>query len=129
MFVVVDTNVLVSALWSRNGAPAKIVSRILGGSLIPCYDYRILEEYRAVLCRPKFHFSEGEVNSLLDWFINNGCSVTASECDSEFTDESDRKFYEVALCCNAVLITGNTRHFPQHPAVMSVSRFPDQYPR
>ena len=67
-----------------------MVSRILGGSLTPCHDYRILEEYRAVLCRQKFHFPEGEVNSLLDWFINYGCAVTAPECDPEFTDESDR---------------------------------------
>ena len=57
MLVVIDTNVLVSALWSKNGAPAKIISLVLQGKLIPCYDYRILSEYRTVLARPKFGFT------------------------------------------------------------------------
>ena len=28
MLVVIDTNILVSALWSRNGAPARVVSMV-----------------------------------------------------------------------------------------------------
>ena len=57
MLAVIDTNILVSALWSRNGAPARILSLIISGELIPCYDYRILCEYREVLTRPKFKFT------------------------------------------------------------------------
>ena len=111
MHVVIDTNVLVSSLWSKNGSPAKIMSMVLSGILTPCYDYRILIEYREVLMRPKFGFSEGEVLSLLDWFESYGKSVVATPLNIDFIDEDDKKLFEVAKYCNAKLITGNFKHF------------------
>ena len=123
MLVVIDTNILVSALWSRNGAPARVVSMVLTGDIVPCYDYRILCEYREVLQRPKFGFSKSEINSLLDWFEACGRSVLAEPLEDVFVDEADKKFYEVAKFCGAVLVTGNLKHFPEDPLVMSVADF------
>ena len=123
MLVVIDTNVLVSALWSKSGAPAKVVSMVLTGTLIPCFDYRILCEYREVLQRPKFGFSQGQVNALLDWFEAYGQSVIAKPIDTPFSDAADKKFYEVAKFCGATLITGNLKHFPKDPQVVSVAEF------
>lgn len=120
MLVVLDTNILVSSLWSRNGAPARVVSMILTGQLIPCYDYRILTEYRQVLSRPRFNFSDGEIDSLLEWIETSGRSIVADPINE---DESDKKFYEVAKFCGAILITGNLKHFPNDPQVMNVSSF------
>ena len=127
MLVVIDTNIIVSALWSRNGAPARILSLIISGDLIPCYDYRILSEYKEVLTRPKFKFTSGEVNALLDWIAYNGRSVVAEPLNVDFTDEADKKFYEVAKFCDAKLITGNIKHFPKDKAVMTVSEFLERY--
>ena len=126
MLVVIDTNILVSALWSRDGAPARVVGLVLSGHLIPCYDHRIMLEYRQVLQRPKFWFRPAEINALLDWFKQIGRSVVAAPVDVPFSDEADRKFYEVAKYCSAVLITGNLKHFPSDRAVMSVSEFLEQ---
>lgn len=123
MLVVLDTNILVSSLWSRNGAPARVVSMILTGQLIPCYDYRILTEYRRVLSRPRFNFSDGEIDSLLEWIETSGRSIVADPINDPFIDESDKKFYEVAKFCGAILITGNLKHFPNDPQVMNVSSF------
>ena len=123
MLVVLDTNILVSSLWSRNGAPARVVSMILTGQLIPCYDYRILTEYRQVLSRPRFNFSDGEIDSLLEWIETSGRSIVADPINDPFIDESDKKFYEVAKFCGAILITGNLKHFPHDPQVMNVSSF------
>ncbi len=123
MPVVIDTNILVSALWSRNGAPARAVGLVLSGRLTPCYDHRIMLEYRQVLQRPRFRFRPGEINSLLDWFKQAGRSVVADPVDLPFADEADRKFYEVAKYCGAVLITGNLKHFSDDDTVMSVSDF------
>ncbi|MDO4566092.1 MAG: putative toxin-antitoxin system toxin component, PIN family [Oscillospiraceae bacterium] len=123
MLVVIDTNVLVSALWSRDGAPARVLSLVLNGALIPCYDYRILCEYRQVLLRPKFGFSEGEISALLDWIESSGRSVLADYSEEPFADEEDRKFYEVAKTCGAKLVTGNLKHFPKDPFVVSVAGF------
>lgn len=123
MLVVVDTNILVSALWSRNGAPARAVGLVLSGQLTPCYDHRIMLEYRQVLQRPKFRFQPSEINALLAWIKQSGRSVVPAPVDIPFVDEADRKFYEVAKYCGAVLITGNLKHFPNDDAVMSVSDF------
>ena len=123
MLVVIDTNILVSALWSRSGAPARAVGLVLSGHLIPCYDHRIMLEYRQVLQRPKFRFRPSEINALLDWFKQTGRSVIPAPVDISFVDGADRKFYEVAKYCGAVLITGNLKHFPNDDAVMSVSDF------
>ncbi len=127
MLVVIDTNILVSALWSRNGAPARVLSMIISGMLIPCYDYRILNEYRDVLTRPKFKFSNGEVSALLEWIVDNGRSVIAEPLDAAFMDEADKKFYEVAKFCGAKLITGNIKHFPNDKIVLTVSEFLEQH--
>lgn len=127
MQVVIDTNILVSALWSKNGAPARIISMVINGSLVPCYDYRILSEYREVLRRSKFGFSVGEINALLDWFESNGRSVVVEPIEDSFIDEADKKFYEVAKFCGADLVTGNLKHFPEDPQVVSVSEFLEKY--
>lgn len=123
MLVVIDTNILVSSLWSRNGAPARVVGMVLSGQLIPCYDHRVMLEYRQVLERPKFRFRPAEINALLDWFKQTGRSVVPAPIDIPFVDEADRKFYEVAKYCGAVLITGNLKHFPVEDMVMSAPDF------
>ena len=127
MLAVIDTNILVSALWSKNGAPAQVLGLVISGGLIPCYDHRIINEYRDVLKRPKFKFSEHEISFLLDWIVDNGYSVIADPINTGFIDESDKKFYEVAKFCGAKLITGNIKHFPKDDAVMTVSEFLEYY--
>ncbi len=127
MHVVIDTNVLVSSLLSKDGSPAKIISMVLDGILTPCYDSRILIEYRNVLMRPKFGFLESEVNALLDWIESYGKSVVAIPLNIDFIDEDDKKFFEVAKYCHAKLITGNLKHFPEDENIMSVSEFLEKY--
>ena len=123
MLVVIDTNVLVSALWSRNGAPAQILAMIQNGRLTPCYDSRILEEYWRTLRRSKFGFSEWEIAGILAQIESDGMSVVPSPLSVPFMDEDDRKFYEVAKHCNATLITGNLKHYPKDELVLSVTEF------
>jgi len=123
MLVVVDTNVLVSAFWSKDGAPARILALIQNGRLTPCYDARVLSEYREVLLRSKFGFAEWEVSGILSQIENDGMSVVPCPSDAHFVDEDDRKFFEVAKHCNAVLITGNLKHFPKDDLVQSVTGF------
>ena len=123
MLVVIDTNVLVSALWSKNGAPAQILALIQNGRLTPCYDSRILAEYWRILRRPKFDFSEWEISGVLTQIESDGVSVVPYPIRVPFADEDDRKFYEVAKHCNATLITGNLKHFPKDGLVRSAADF------
>jgi len=75
MNIILDTNVLVSALWSAGSKPAVIVSAVLARKFTVCYDYRILDEYYSVLRRPKFGFAEWEIQNLLGGIISNGIFV------------------------------------------------------
>ena len=84
MLAVIDTNILVSALWSRNGSPAKVLSLVLNGKVIPCIDSRIMHEYRAVLSRPKFGVTGHEIDALLSWFEDYGFSVVPEPLEDAF---------------------------------------------
>jgi len=123
MLVVIDTNVLVSSLWSKSGTPAKILDLVSNGRIKPCFDSRILLEYKNVLSRPRLKFSSAEVSALMGLIEAFGISVIPSPVEIPFTDEDDKKFYEVAKHCDAKLITGNLKHFPDDPAIMSPADF------
>ena len=124
MIVVLDTNVIVSALWTPDGKAAYIVNQVIAGNLKLCHDYRILTEYREVLSRPKFKFSLWQIQFLLDTFEKDGISIIhASLSYVPFSDESDRIFYEIAKFCNAPLVTGNLKHFPKNDCIMTVTDF------
>ena len=114
---------MVSALLSRGGTPAKVLSLVFAGKITPCFDWRIFEEYSEVLGRPKFSFPARDVKAMLDRLWFSGYFVLAEPLGDAFVDESDKKFYEVAKFCQAALITGNARHFPSDPLVVSPSEF------
>jgi predicted nucleic acid-binding protein len=99
----------------------------LNGFIKPCYDQRIFTEYKEVLKRPKFNFTDWEIAALLSQIEHQGCSVVAEPLNLSFIDEDDLKFFEVARHCKARLITGNLRHYPDDPIVMSVANFLAMY--
>jgi len=122
---VLDTNILVSALWSPAGNASVIVNLIFSDRIVPCFDQRILDEYRAVLSRPRLAFPAGQVDDLLAEMFERGLQVIPLPSTFEMIDETDRKFYDTAKFCAAYLITGNTRHFPKDPSVISPAGFLD----
>ena len=117
MNIVLDTNILVSAAWSPGRNASDILSAVFARKLTACYDGRILEEYDRVLHYPKLRFTDWEIHAILDPLIRYGLSVIPDPLpDAPFTrGETDRKFYEVARFCHAVLITGNLAHYPPEP--------------
>jgi putative PIN family toxin of toxin-antitoxin system len=54
MNVVLDTNVLISALLTRSGAESAVLFAVANQSLVWCVSRPVLVEYEAVLRRPKF---------------------------------------------------------------------------
>ena len=124
MQVVIDTNVLVSAMLSPNGTPAKVLSLALHGKIKVLYDNRIIFEYIDVLSRKEFGFSKEIINDMIDYFRRDGEYVNPEPIKLDFTDEKDRKFYEVYKSGEAkYLITGNIRHFPKEDAVVLPKEF------
>jgi hypothetical protein len=113
MRIVLDTNVLVSALLSGAGPPAWILEAVLTGDLELALDSAIREEYEAVLRRPEFGFSAGRVDDLLGTIDHLALSVAATPLLSErLPDPDDEPFLAVAAATDSALVTGNLRHFP-----------------
>lgn len=124
MIAVIDTNVLVSGLWSPAGNASMVISSVLSGKITPCYDYRIVNEYKDVLNRPKFKFSSEQVEALLDVIKATGISVVPTPLPNiVMSDEDDRPFFEVAKYCHAPLVSGNLKHYPEDPLITSFADF------
>lgn len=127
-YAVIDTNVLVSALLSshENAATVQVVDRLFSGDVIPVFSNDILAEYNEVLRRKKFHFSEDVVRTLLDTIISIGENITPSPSGEILPDMKDLPFYEVVLEReedNAYLVTGNIKHFPDKPNIVTAREF------
>lgn len=112
MRIVMDTNILVSALITPFGNAARILDMVLLGELQVLHDDRILSEYSEVLLRPKFSFEERDVDDLLSFIDTEGLKVTSVPVNYPVIDKDDIPFIEVAVSGRAkALITGNKRHF------------------
>ena len=124
MKVALDTNVLVSGVLKPHSIPGSILDAILDERITVLVDDRILFEYRDVLERPKFDFHPSYIESLLEFFEHRGSYVTAPPVLEQITDPGDVPFYEVAIAGVAdFLVTGNERHFPDRPFVVSPKEF------
>jgi putative PIN family toxin of toxin-antitoxin system len=124
IYAVIDTNVIVSALITHNSAAAtvEVFEHILSGDITPVYNEDILNEYDEVLHRPKFKLPHNDIRALLDYIETIGIQASRLKYDGEMPDEKDRPFYEVSLSRgDSYLVTGNLKHFPSTPKVVSPS--------
>ena len=89
--------------------------------IVPLYNDEILEEYKSVLSRPKFHLNLSLIETVIKAIITDGLNIDRTPAaDIEFPDPKDLVFYEVALSVeDSYLITGNIRHFPVKPFVVT----------
>ena len=120
VYAVIDTNVLVSAILSIHPDSATVIIRdkIIDGLIIPLYNADIIEEY--VLTRPKFHFPAELVDAVLDVILQKGFSLERTKTEEVFIDPKDVVFYEIALSKEgSYVVTGNTKHFPVSPIVVT----------
>ncbi len=129
-YAVVDTNVLVSALLSSHddAATVLVVERLFSGEAIPLFSDEILKEYNKVLRRTKFHFSEETVSMLVQTIEKFGERVVPSPTGELLPDMKDLPFYEVVVekqKDDAYLVTGNMKHFPAKPFIVTAKEFLD----
>lgn len=124
IYAVIDTNILVSAMLTHNpqAATARVLDYIIEGVITPVYNDDIISEYQEVLHRPKFCFDPLLVQNVLDYFRHYGIQVQPAPYEGSMPDEKDRAFYEVSLGLPvSFLVTGNLKHFPSTPRVISPS--------
>ena len=122
-YVVIDTNVLVSAVLKSHSVPGSIVELAFDGPIIPILNEAIETEYREVLSRPKFHLPEDLIEGIMSTFHKRAIYVDAEHLDVELPDPKDLVFYEVVMEErkeeDAYLVTGNIRHFPNRPFIVT----------
>jgi len=110
--VVLDTNVVVSALLRPDGLQAIVLLLALRGDIELCVSEAVLAEYEKVLHRPRFKFPSSEIDRNLAAIRAAGKMVRPSTRLTESSDESDNRIYECAEAAAAdFIVTGNTRHF------------------
>ena len=122
-YAVKDTNVLVSAMLKWKSIPGKILELTFNGLIVPLVNDEILKEYREVLSRPKFKLTREIVDNLINGIMENSVFVNEQSLDEYLPDPKDRVFYEVVMeerkNEDAYLVTGNIKHFPIRPYIVT----------
>ncbi len=116
-YAVIDTNVFISALLSKNknAATVRVLEAMFDGKIIPLYHKEILAEYNEVLHRSKFHFKEEMIQIVINAVKQYGVEVFPQPTGEVLVDMDDLIFYEVAMEKredDAYLVTGKQKHYP-----------------
>ena len=122
-YAVIDTNVLVSAMLKWDSVPGSVLALTFDGPIILILNREIVAEYREVLSRPKFHLTRDIIDDVMESLNAVGLYVEAYAIDIDLPDPKDRVFYEVVMeerkSEDAYLVTGNIKHFPTEPFIVT----------
>ena len=123
LYAVIDTNVLVSALLRWDSVPGAVLEQALVGSIVPLLSDEIMGEYEKVLRRKKFPFKEQDIQAVIDGIRMRGVFFDPQKVEENLPDPKDVVFYAVTMEArnddDAYLVTGNIRHFPLKPFVVT----------
>ncbi len=112
--VVLDTNVVVSALLKPQGLEDQVLRLGLAGKLRLCISPAVLAEYALVLPRPRLKLQPSEISRALGKLSQASVMVHPSLALNVSSHEADNRFLECAEAAAAdYLVTGNAKHFPQ----------------
>lgn len=123
MLVVLDTNIIVSAIKTPNGKAYSLLEQVLSGKYKLCISSDIMSEYKDVLYRDRLNLDKYLVSYLLSWIVIHGIWIEPLPSEQRkvfMQDESDRKFFDVAKCLHAKLVTGNFKHYPVDELITSL---------
>jgi putative PIN family toxin of toxin-antitoxin system len=111
--LVLDTNVVVSAMLNSSGTAADVLRFALNQEVQLCVSEAILEEYEGVLRRPKFRRSERVISALMKAIRATAEKVEPTETLAVSADEADNRSLECAKAAGAdYIVTGNQQRFP-----------------
>lgn len=128
--VVIDTNVIISALLSKHSdaATVQVFNAMLTDQITPIYNDEIIAEYNDVLHRKKFHFPESTIQATINYFRKYGIYADRLSTNENFSDPKDLVFYEVCMAKrdeSSMLVTGNMKHFPSKPFIVTPNELLD----
>ncbi len=112
--VVLDTNVIVSALLRSGGLPEAVFNLAIGGVIQAYASEPILAEYEEVLRRPRLAIDPDKVTIAVSRIRAAMKLVLPTMRVTAALDPDDNVFLECAEAARAdYLVTGNRRHFPE----------------
>lgn len=117
MRLVIDTNVLISALLKPGSVPDRALGAMWRRGAVALFDARIVDEYRDVAARPKFRSLDPvRVAAMLEKLLARGEQLEGPAAwNGVMADEGDRMFVEAALAGRAdAIVTGNLKHYPSN---------------
>ena len=115
--VIIDSNVLVSAFTSAEGASRKVLRRVLTGDAVALLSIPLFMEYEAVLARPETQrrcpLSRIEQGQLFDTFLSGAELLEVYyRWRPNLRDEGDNHVLELAVAAgDAPILTFNRRDF------------------
>lgn len=122
VYAVFDTNVLVSAMITHNpdSPTVRVIEMVAKGLITPLFNGEIITEYDEVLHREKFNLRKEDISNMMELILDNGLVTSRIATMEEFQDPNDVVFFEVAMSKEGTyLVTGNTKHFPKNPIVVT----------
>ena len=123
LYVIIDTNVLVSALLRWHSVPGAILEQAFAGNIIPVVSSGILAEYSHVLHRQKFSFAEEDIRIVIGEIRKRAVFLEPEPVKENLPDPEDVVFYAITLAArnqkDAFLVTGNIRHFPSRSYIVT----------
>jgi uncharacterized protein len=112
--VVIDTNIVISALLRAGSLPEAVINLAFSGDVQWVASEAILAEYAEVLQRPRFAIGSARTADVMSR-IRKSVLLVAPTIRIEATkDPDDNMFLECAQAGDAdYIVTGNIRHFPR----------------
>jgi putative PIN family toxin of toxin-antitoxin system len=109
MRIVVDTNILISALGWKEGNEYKILMKCFQNEHTLLISPEILEEFSRVALRPKFKFTTDEIDEFKEKILEaSEMIVPEIEINIITKDIEDNRILEAAVSGNvSVIISGN----------------------
>lgn len=108
--VVVDSNVLISALLSPGGAPRRLLETLAAKNAVVLFSDATFAELTTRLAKPKFdrYRTREQMEAFLDWLTELGEWVSPALEVEASRDPDDDKFLALAISAEAdCLVTGD----------------------
>lgn len=116
--LVVDTNVLISALLTPSGTPRRLLDELALASATLFFSDETFAELAIRLAKPKFdpYRTPEQMDLFLDWLVELGEWVTPGFDVTACRDADDDKFLAIALSAEAdCLVSGDKDLLDLHP--------------
>ena len=133
--IIVDTNVIVAGLITHNPAAptARLPDAMVSGQVRPLLSAALLDEYRAVLLRPKIRklhgLGEAQIDELLARIVHHAMWREPAASGFSAPDKGDNHLWDMLYAePAATLVTGDLRLLDTPPFEARVVRVQDYDP-